>query len=82
MVSASTPQLWSQQGPHFSSHSTTKTNDKSTLLRLSGVSDVVIASVQYEKTCLRNLIMMMIMIIIIITQNHLLVNKKRRCSNG
>ena len=38
-------QLWSQQGPHFSPHSTTKTNDKSTFpggMVSSGVSDVVI----------------------------------------
>ena len=26
-------QLMSQQGPHFSAHSTAKTNDKSTILR-------------------------------------------------
>ena len=46
-------QLWSQQGLHFSPHSTAKTNDKSTFLRRmvsSGISDVVIASVHSEKT--------------------------------
>ena len=47
-------QLWSQQGPHFSPHSTAKANDKSTLLRKNiacrGISDVVISSVHSEKT--------------------------------
>ena len=41
-------QLWSQQVPHFSPHSTAKTNNKSIFLRkngLSGINDVVIASV-------------------------------------
>ena len=43
----------SQQGPHFSPHSTAKTYDKSTFLRkngLSGISDIVIASVHSVKT--------------------------------
>ena len=56
-------QLWSQQGPNFSPHSTAKTNDKSTFLRKNGlgrISDVVIASVHSEKTRLK---LMMIMII-------------------
>ena len=30
-------QLMSQQGPHFSSHSTAKTNNKSTNLRKNGI---------------------------------------------
>ena len=34
------------QGPHFSAHSTAKTNDKSTNLR-NGISDVVTASVYF-----------------------------------
>ena len=41
-------QLWSQQGPHCSPHSTAKTNDKthsSGRMVSSGISDVVIASV-------------------------------------
>ena len=60
--------LWRQQGPHFSSHSTAKTNDKTTFLgRLvfNGISDVVITLVYFEKICLKKLIMMMKIIIII-----------------
>ena len=53
--------LWSQQGPHFSPHSTGKTNDKSTFLGMvsSGISDIVIASVHSEKTRIIKLMMMM-----------------------
>ena len=64
-------QLMSQEGPHFSPHSTAKINDKSTFLRKKGLygnSDVVIASVYSEKTRLKKLMMMMIMIIIIVTE--------------
>ena len=46
-------QLMSQKAPHFSPHSTTKTNDKSTNLRkngIFGINDVVTASVYSEKT--------------------------------
>ena len=54
--------LKSQQGPHFSPHSTAKTNDKSMhssgIMVSSGISDVVIASVQYEMTRLKKLVMM------------------------
>ena len=44
--------LMSPQRPHFSPHSTAKTNDKSKNLRKN---DVVTASVYSEKTCLKNL---------------------------
>ena len=37
MASASTPSLLSQQGPHFSPHSTAKTNNKSTNLGKNGI---------------------------------------------
>ena len=50
--------LWSQQGPHFSPHSTAKTNDKSTTsgrMVSIGTSDVVIASVYSEKTHLKKI---------------------------
>ena len=68
MVSASTPSVMSQQGPHFSPHGKNKANYKSTNLRklvTSGISDVAIASVHCEKTSLKK----MIMIIIIISLN-------------
>ena len=64
--------LTSPQGPHFSPHSTAKTNDKSTNLRrmVSSVTSVVaFISVNSEKTRLKKL---MIMIIIIITRNFLI----------
>ena len=50
-------QLMSPQGPHFSPHSTAKTNDKSTNLRKNGIywySDVVTASVNPEKTRMKS----------------------------
>ena len=49
----------SQQGPHFSPHSTAKHNDKNTFLRTmvsSGISDVVFTSV-HEKTRLKKCMM-------------------------
>ena len=69
MVSANTQSLMSPQGPHFSPHSTARTNDKSTNLRKNasiGISDVVTASVYSEKTCLKKLMMMMKMIILVL----------------
>ena len=63
-------QLMSPQGPHFSPLSTAKTNDKAqTSGRMAsiGISDVVTASVNSEKTRMKKCIM--IMIIIIITMN-------------
>ena len=54
-------QLISLQGPHFSPHSTAKTNDKSTNLRRivsSGTSVVAFASVYSEKTRLKKLMIM------------------------
>ena len=59
-------QLISSQGPHFSPHSTAKTNDKSKNLKKNGISVVAFASVYSEKTRLKKL---MIMIIIIIIEN-------------
>ena len=62
-------QLMSPQGPHFSLHSTAKTNEKSTNLRKMasiGINDVVTASVYSEKTRLKKLMMMMMMKMIII----------------
>ena len=53
----------SQPGPHFSPHSTAKTNDKSTNLRKkisSGTSDITIASGHSEKTRLKKLMIMII----------------------
>ena len=50
MASAKNNQVLSPQGPHFSPHSTVKTNDKSTNLRKNGIYDVVTASVNSEKT--------------------------------
>ena len=64
-------QLMSPQGPHFSPHSTVKTNDKSTNLRKNGISDVVTASVYSEKTRLKKLMMKMI-----------IIRKKRRIFTG
>ena len=52
-------QLMSQQGPHFSPHSTAVS---------SGIGDVVITSVYSEKTCLKKLMMMMKMNIIIMNK--------------
>ena len=37
MESAKNNQLMSSQGPHFSPHSTAKTNDKSTNLKTNGI---------------------------------------------
>ena len=54
-------QLWSQQEPHFSPHSTAKKAHSSGRIVSSSTSDVVIASVHSEKTCLKNLMMMKIM---------------------
>ena len=57
-------QLMRQQGPHFSPHSKAKAYYKSTNLRklvTSGISDVAIASVYFEKTCLKKMIMIIIM---------------------
>ena len=51
-------------GPHYSPHSTTKSNGNSTNLgRMAsiGISDVVIDSVYSEKTRLKKLMMIMIM---------------------
>ena len=58
----------SQQWPHFSPYSKAKANYKRKNLRkmvTSGISDVAIASVNFEKTRLKK----MIMIIIISTSN-------------
>ena len=55
-------QLMNPQGPHFSPHSTAKTNDKSTNLRKNAsiaISDVVTASVYSEITRLKKLMMIM-----------------------
>ena len=54
--------LWSKQGPHFSPHSTAKTNT----FVSSGISDVAITSVHSEKTCMKKLMVKIINIIIII----------------
>ena len=51
-------QLLSPQGPHFSPHSTAKTNDKST--NLVGISDVVTTSVYMEKIRLKKLMKIII----------------------
>ena len=53
--------LRSQHEPHFSPHSTAKTNDKSTFLVSISISDVVIASVHSEKTRLKKLMMKLMM---------------------
>ena len=58
-------QLMSPQGPHFSPHSTAKTNNKSThsgKFVSSCISDVAFASVYCEKTCLKKLMIMIIII--------------------
>ena len=60
MASASTPSANEQAKLTFSTHSTAKTIDKSTNLRKNGISDVAIASVYSEKTCLKKLIMIII----------------------
>ena len=54
-------QLMNPQGPHFSAHSTAKTNDKSTNLRKNVISDVLTTSVYLEKTRLKKLMSIMIM---------------------
>ena len=54
----------SPHGPHFSPHSTAKTNDKST--NPNGTSAVALASVYSEKTHLKKF---MIMIIIIMNKS-------------
>ena len=55
----------SPQGPHFSPHSTAKTNDKSINLRKNGIywytSDIVTVSVYSEKTRLKKLMKIIIM---------------------
>ena len=70
MASAKNNQLMSSQGPHFSPHSTAKTNYKSTNLSKNGtliaISDVVTASVYSEKTHMKKLMIMKLIIIIII----------------
>ena len=56
-------QLMSPQGPHFSPHSTAKTNNKSTIsgrMAYIGIIDVVTASVYSEKTRLKKLMMIII----------------------
>ena len=68
----------SQPGPHYSSHSTAKINDISTSserMVSSGISDVVIASVCYVKTCLKKLMMMMKAIIIMNKSRFLAVTR-------
>ena len=55
----------SQQGPHFSPHSKAKANCKSTTSGksvTSGISDVAITSVYFEKTRLKKMIMKIIII--------------------
>ena len=57
-------QLMSPKGPHFSAHSTAKTNDKSTIsgrMACIGISDVVTASVYLDKTHLKKMMMIVIM---------------------
>ena len=56
-------QLISPQGPHFSPHSAAKINDKSTHLRKNGIywySDVVTASVYWDKTRVKKLMKIII----------------------
>ena len=58
-------QLMSPQGPHFSPHSTAKTNDKSKIsgrMASIGISDVVTASVYSENTHLKKLMKNIIII--------------------
>ena len=60
-------QLMSPQGPHFSPHSTAKTNDKAQIsgrMVSGGISYVAIASVYSEKTCLKKSMMIMIIIML------------------
>ena len=63
-------QLTSPQGPHFSPHCTAKTNNKSTNLRKNGIlyigiSDVVTASVNSEKTRMKKCMMIMIILLLL-----------------
>ena len=65
----------SQQGPHCSPHCTAKTNDKAQISgKLFGISDVVIASVYFEKTRLKKIIM--IINIIIMNKSRLLAGAR------
>ena len=66
MALAKINQLMSPQGHHFSTHSTAKTNNKSTNLTSIGISDVVTTSVYLEKSRLKELMMMMMKMITII----------------
>ena len=62
----------SSQGPHFSPHSTAKTNDKSTIsgrMASIGITDVMTASVYSEKIHLKKLMIMMKIISIISIMN-------------
>ena len=62
----------SLQGPHFSPHSTTKTNIKVQISRRMasiGITDVVTASVYSEKIRLKKLMMMMKSIISIMNKS-------------
>ena len=64
MASANTPSV--NERPHFSPHSKAKAKYKSTKLRkivTSGISDVVITSVYFEKTRLKKMIMIIIIIL-------------------
>ena len=62
MASASTPSANEPAKDLILVHSTAKTNYKSTKLVSSGISDVAITSVHYEKTRLKKLIMIIIII--------------------
>ena len=55
-------QLMSQPGPHFSPYRKAKTNEKSTNMVSSGISDVMFASVYSEKTRLKKCWIMIIFI--------------------
>ena len=57
-------QLMSPQGPHFSPHSTAKTNDKSIISVSSGISDIVITSIYSKKTLPKKCMMIMIIIML------------------
>ena len=62
MASAKNNQLISSQGPHFSPRSTAKTNDKvqiSGRMASIGISDVVTASINSEKTRMKKLMLIM-----------------------
>ena len=61
MASAAHHQLMRLQGPHFSPRSKGKANYKGRKLVTSGVCDVAIASVYFEKTCPKKIIMIIIM---------------------